>query len=490
MRWTFADLRAQSQGIAGALAARGVRQGDRVAIAMENRPEYLATLFGCAQLGAILATVNPDFRADEIQAILRNAEPACIVADRAGAVALQTAWANASIHRVPVLEIEEDGALVLGESYVQATASAGEGPSATIHPDDAILILYTSGSTAEPKGVVSTHRAEVWSAEAHRRIWHIGTGDGSLVTLPLAWAYGLATVTLSCLSAGAKVVLLPRFKPDTTLRALVDEPISHFFGVTTMFVMLGEYGRETGWAPTHLALRFTLSGGERRDNEAFAWFRDVTGVPVSDAYASTEVRPAITYDPWVDPVPREGSCGRIVPGVEAQLLGPTGNPVEPGEAGELWLRSTGMFREYFRQPALTADRRTADGWFRTGDIFQRSAEGYWSFTARATDVIRRGEANVSPVEVQNALVRHPRVRDIAVVGLPHPVYGEVVGAVVVGEFQSDEEALRELGEFGRHALAEFKLPSVIRVLPEIPRGATAKFDRRAIVALLAHARGV
>jgi long-chain acyl-CoA synthetase len=164
-------------------------------------------------------------------------------------------------------------------------------------------------------------------------------------------------------------------------------------------------------------------------------------------------------------------------------------PAEAGQAGELWLRSPGMFREYFRQPALTSERRSTDGWFRTGDVFRQDPEGYWSFVARATEVIRRGGANVSPVEVQNALARHPRVRDVAVVGLPHPVYGEVVGAVVVGEFQSDEEASRELGEFGRRVLAEFKLPSVVRIVPEIPKGATEKFDRRAIAALLGRSGG-
>src|SRR5206468_8539458 len=143
-----------------------------------------------------------------------------------------------------------------------------------------------------------------------------------------------------------------------------------------------------------------------------------------------------------------------------------------------------MFVEYFHQAELTAERRTRDGWFGTGDLMRMETDAYWHFVGRATEVIRRGGANVSPVEVQNALARHPRVRDVAVVGLPDPVYGEAVGAVVVGEFQSDEEATRELTELGRQVLAEFKLPVVVRVVSEIPKGATGKFDRPAIAALL------
>lgn len=487
--WTFARLRAESERTAGALAARGVGKGSRVAIMMENRPEYLSTLFGCAHLGAILATINLEFRASEIRYILDNAEPSVVVTDSSGARAFAAATSSGGLE-CPALELCGGASEpMFGDSFRDAVAAAPEVGPCAMAPEDPVLILYTSGTSAEPKAVLCTHGAEAWSAAAHAAVWGIGPEDTAVVPLTLAWAYGLATVTLSCLSAGSRAVLLPRFHPEALAAAIARERATLLFGVTTMFVMLRQFVEEAGEPVDMTSIRLALSAGERRDEETFRWFEDATGAAVSDAYAMSEVRPVMTYDPRVDPRPRPEACGRLVPGVEARLVGPDGEPVPRGEPGEAWLRSPGMFAGYFRQPELAAERLDANGWFGTGDILREDGDGYWYFVARSGELIRRAGANISPVEVQNVLARHPLVEDAAVVGIPDPLYGEAVAAVVVGAHGvAADEVVRSVRTYAREQLAEFKVPSVLRCVPAIPQTATGKFKRREIVELLAAGR--
>jgi long-chain acyl-CoA synthetase len=480
-RWSFAELDRQAGRVAAALASYGVGRGERVAIVMESRPEYVATLLGCARIGAVLTTVHLDFRAGEMRYIAESSEPSCFVVDATGRAALTAAGLDEET-MPPVLE--------LGGSLDEAMASAPDAPVEEMSPEDPVLILYTSGTVAKPKAVLGSHAAELWSVDAHRRVWGFGPGDAVLVPLTLAWAYGLMTVTASALSGGATVVLLPHFHPRAMGEAIEAERITKVFGVTTMFKMLSNYWSDREGPPDMSSIEFVLSSGERRDERAFAWLTERCGAAgVYDAYAMSEVRPVTTYDPRVDDGPLGASVGRLVDGVELRLVDEDGEDVAPGEPGEAWLRSPGMFTEYFRQPEVTASRRTPDGWFKTGDFLSMDPGGYCSFVARSADLIRRAGTNVSPLEVQNALAEHPLVEDVAVAGVPDETYGEAVGALVVLSGSADGEDVPEL--LRRHTaerLADYKVPSVVLVVPEIPRGTNGKFDRPRISTLLETAR--
>jgi long-chain acyl-CoA synthetase len=488
--WSFDALKEASRRLAGALTEAGVHPGDRVAIAMQNRPEYYVALLACARIGAILATVHLDFGVEEVGYVLDNCEPACVLADRTGAELLARDPKLRSIAG-PVLEIEQHGSTSFPGSVPlqEAVAGANTPPTLDVASSEPVLILYSSGTTARPKAVMSSHGAEAWSAEAHAKVWRITSEDRVVIPLTLAWAYGLATVGLSCLYAGATVVLMPRYTPHLLAETTERERVTLFFGVTTMFVMLANYARGQTQLPDMTSIRFALSGGERRDEEAFEWFRQTTGAAVSDAYAMSEVRPVLTYDPQVDPHPRPGVSGRLVPGVELKLCDERGDEVAPQGQGEAWVRSQGMFSGYFRQPELTSATLTADGWFRTGDILRDEGDSYYSFVARRDDIIRRAGANVSPVEVQNILVQHPLVADAAVTGVRHDVYGEEVGALVTlsaGEVPASIGD--ELRDFVAAHLASYKTPTIVRVIDAIPRNANGKFDRTTISRLLAEAR--
>ena len=475
--WTYGEVMRRSLALAAQLQKNGIGRGDRVAIVMPNRPEYYVALFACAYVGAVLATVNIEFRSSEIASILSNASPSAVLVDARGANVLQLLHDDVEL-TLPVLELPSEDGVQLGIPMI-LNADPPEIPMIELAPHDPALILYTSGSTAMPKAVLCTHGAEVWSANAHRSIWRINSLDRAVMPLTLAWAYGLCTVSLSCLLAGACIALLERFKPDELARTIADQRATLFYGVTTMFVMLSQYAAETQ-LPDLSSLRFALSGGEVRDEDVFRWFSSVAGAPVSDAYAMSEVKPVMTYDAILEPETVRGSCGRLVPGVEAKVVDENGQPLPAGEVGELWLRSRGMFSGYFGQPELTTQRMTDDGWFKTGDLMRESEDGHWFFAGRADDVIRRGGANVSPLEVETILLQHPRVDEVVVTGIPDATYGQLVVAIVVGSFESNEDAHRQLESFSTPRLAEFKIPKRAVLVDRIPTTTMGKLDRQTI----------
>lgn len=478
-RWSYRRLRERTVRLAGALAAQGVGPGDRVVLMMQNRPDCVASLLACAHLGAILAPVNIELGVNEVQHAFANATPKVVLVDRVGATALAAIRDQAGIPSLPFLELPEpDGALVLGTSLEKALDGVRTSSPLDVPPDAPVLLLYTSGSTAVPKAVLWTHRGESWAAAAHAGIWRLNALDRVVVPLTLAWAYGLCTVTLSTLRAGATAILLPKFRPDELAWSVARERATRLFGVTTMYAMLDGFLQAAHPAPDLRSLEVIVTD-ERPNAELFERLQRTCDARILETYAMSELRPVMTYDPMLDSRALAGSCGRVVPGVEVKLVDADGQEVGEGTAGELWARSPGMLKEYFRQPEATAARLTDDGWFKTADLFERARDGYWYFQGRASEVIRRGSANVSPREVERVLREHPKVTDVAVVGIKDPVFMEAVAALVVGDFQKDSDPTAELRQFAAHSLADFKIPTVIRCVPAIPKTATGKLDRRA-----------
>lgn len=304
--------------------------------------------------------------------------------------------------------------------------------------------------------------------------------DVVVVGLPLAWVYGLGTVSLPAFSAGAKVVLLTRFRPDDACKAISEHRATVFPGVTTMYGMIVGYAMSQQPHPDLSSIRLALSGGERRNEVAFSRFEELSGVPVFDVYASSEARPVFSYDPLVERRPIPGASGMLHPGVEAELRNEQGEPVPSGEVGELWIRSPSIIKEYFREPELTATRKDSRGWVRMGDLFRVDAQGHWFIEGRTTDMIIRGGANVSPAELEDHLVIHPKIREAIVLGRPDPKYGEEVVAFVVGEFSDQEIAERCVAEHCRGSIAEYKVPTTIKIIDKMPLGPTGKVDRRAL----------
>lgn len=475
---TYAELSRNIERAAGGLLKLGIRKGDRIAIFAENCPEYLTVYLASAKIGSIVATINPLFKEEEIGYILSNAEPRLVFVQAPLEDLLNRCYRASPVRpeRTISFDASGSGALTYADFMTLGVQTATEPVAA----DDGVVICYTSGSMSRPKPVFKSHGAERFLSRAHAKVWHIGLDDRTLVALPMAWLFGLTTTSMATLSAGGTAVYIPHFNPVLALEQMERQRITLFAGVMTMFAKMLQVSEEAGRDHDLSSLRFCVQGGEPRNEPVAQRFAAKFGVPIHDIYATSECAPNFTYDPLHDPQPRPGSCGRLVDGVEARLLDAQGRDVPVGSVGELVVRCPGMMLGYFREPALTADT-IKDGWFLTRDLVRVDEEGYYYVTGRTKDLIIRGGANIAPAEVEVVIARHPAVSEVAVIGVPDPVYGEQLKAyVVLRAGQSATE--RELCTFCVERLAKFKVPTQIEFLEQFPKGPTGKVLKNALKA--------
>ena len=341
------------------------------------------------------------------------------------------------------------------------------------------LILYTSGTTARPKGVLHTHATIVGSA---RTVVPLGVSDQSrlLVTLPLMHASGSTCTTFPALLSGATAVLVPVFDPAEVLDTIARQRCTWMLGLPAMmqFAVL-----EQERAPRDVSsLRFCLAGGDAVPVSLQERFKRSFGTPMHEGYAMSE---SVIITCNVEGASRPGSVGRPCEGVEVRVVDLSGNPVAEGETGELAVRSAANFTGYWADEQSTA-ANLRDGWLMTGDLMRRDSEGYLWFAGRRKEVIIRGGSNVSPQEVEEALYQHPAVMEVGVIGMPDAVYGEqVVACVSLRDGRSANAS--ELIDFARTRLADYKLPARVIFVSALPKGLTGKVQRRALKEMAASA---
>ena len=418
---SWRELEARAAGMARRLAGRGVGAGDVVALLLPNTAGFAAVLWGGLALGAIVAPLNPLLAADERERILSHLGPSAVI-DAAPAE----------------------------ESAATMTIADAAAPG---------IILYTSGSTGQPKGAVLSHAAlaaanESWAGP----VMGLAPNDRVLAALPLAHSFGLNGALLAPLLAGVTVVLQDRFSPEETLRAIGRHRATVFPGVATMFSRILE---SPALASADLSsLRLAVSGAAPCPWPLAREWRRRTGVRIVRGYGMTELFRPISYLA-AEPTDLPESIGRAVPGVTLRLVD-----------DELWIRSPAAMDGYLRAPEETA-AVLADGWFRTGDLATISPEGYVSIVGRKRELILRGGYSVVPGEVEATLLGHPAVAEAAVVGVAHAELGEDVAAFVTlrpGPPATPEELIA----FCRARLAGYKYPRRITIVEELPKSATGK----------------
>lgn len=467
---TYDELAAAVEISAGNLAARGIAPGQRVLFVAENTGEYIIAALTVWRLGAVVATAYATSGPDELRYIIGNCDPAMVLTGGSVEAAVRTTVA-ASNPATPVIPIKQ---------VLTGSAPAPAAPEAAAQ--EAGYICYTSGTSSHPKPVVHSQARLIQAAEIYAKTWHIRSDDRVIVAVPLAWAFGLITAAVCALCKGATIVIVEKFRPQAVLDVMEKERITMFLGVTTLFVKLLAYARESGIEHFGRTLRFCLSGGEPRNEPAFAEWTSRTGCAVHDVYAATESFPAVTYDPVSDPKPLPGSAGRVVDGVKLRLVRPDGSAAPAGEEGEAQWHGHATMLGYWRLPELTAVAMTDDGWYRSGDRVRIDEAGYVHVLGRYSDVIVRGGANVSPAEVEYVLDQHPSVVKSVVVGLPDPDYGQAVAAAVLlaPGVALDAAALQK---HCLERLAKYKAPTVIRTLKTLPTTANGKMKRRDVLSL-------
>ncbi|MGF7159509.1 long-chain acyl-CoA synthetase [Rhodoligotrophos appendicifer] len=462
---TYGAVVRQSTALAATLANRGVQAGQPLVVLCENSIEIMLFYYAAARLGAVFVPVNQSLSAPEVRFIL----------DHSGASVLYHDEALADVAAVAVEASQRCLISTLFAKLDETTRTPA--PERNLDHGD-FLVIYTSGSTGIPKAVVFDQAAESAGNDMLAELWGLSPQDVTLVALPMGFLYGLSTAAAAALQAGGEVVILRRFHPGEVLGALQHAGVTLFHGVPTMFAMLLEYAEQNDLDVDLSGLRLLICAGAPLSEELRQRFASRFHKEIDDYYALTEVRP-IFGRPWTDrdPVPK-GSLGKLAPRVEARVVDGEGRDVAAGAQGELLVRAPSMLKRYHNDEAQTR-AALRDGWFKTGDLSRRDAQGYYFLTGRIKDIIIRGGANIAPVEIEEILNSHEAVLTAAVIGVPDAKYGEVPVAYVIlrGQaFVTGEDLRRSCAEH----LAEFKVPAQIVLLDSLPLGSTGKVDKKAL----------
>jgi long-chain acyl-CoA synthetase len=486
-RLTYRELDAAASQVAAGLAARGIGPGDQVALSCPNLPCFPVVYYGILKAGATVVPLNVLLTEREIAYHLADSAAkayfcfegtADLPMGKAGLAAWQrtrTCEHFALLTADPAATSPSPEAETLAEfTHRQPTAFT----SAPTAETDTAVILYTSGTTGQPKGAELTHSNMVQNALLANRLFGQHPHDVHLVTLPLFHSFGQTVQMNAGLGTGATLVLLPRFDAGQALALMEREQVTFFAGVPTMYHALLHCDSEADKALA-ARMRVAVSGGAALPAEVMRRFEDRFGVPILEGYGLSETSPVATFN-RVDRPRRPGSVGLPVWGVQVMIVRDDGSPAETGEAGEVAIRGHNVMKGYFRRPEATAEVTDAKGWFRTGDVGTRDADGYLYIVDRKKDLIIRGGFNVYPRELEEVLLTHPGVSLAAVVGVPHPSHGEEVKAFVV---RAPGAALTEddLIAWCKQNMAAYKYPRIVEFRDGLPMTATGKILKRELV---------
>lgn len=472
-RWTWAQLACEAERIAAGLWRLGVRAGDRVALRCANRPEALLLPFAVARLGALLVTLDPDYRGAEQAHALRLAQPSLLVCEgEPGAAAAQAA---------DVLVL--DRADAPGRADWAALRRWGRDAHGTLaslplpQPGDAAVIFFTSGTTGTPKGATLSHRSLVNNARCVGATLGLSAADRVAVPVPLHHCFGLVLSVLASTASGAAMVFpAPVFDAAATLHAVQAERCSVLHGVPAMFLaLLRVQGRAR--RPRPRSLRTGLMAGAACPPALVRQVRAALLPGLSIAYGMTETGP-VSFQTLPGDAANDG-VGRLLPHLEARVVDTEGRTVPLGERGELCVRGYALMRGYWQEPERSAEALRG-GWMHTGDLAVLDAEGGCRIVGRVRDLVLRGEHSVFPQEVEAAFIRHPKVAAVQVFGVPDAELGEELCAWVVPR-PGTACSLAELRRFCRERLAPPQVPRHIRVvecLPVTVNGKPRKFVMR------------
>ncbi|HEX4724020.1 MAG TPA: long-chain fatty acid--CoA ligase [Pseudonocardiaceae bacterium] len=471
-RLSYTATQAAANRVANLLVASGVRPGDRVALSCANIPWFPIVYYGILKAGAVVIPMNVLLKAREIAYHLNDSGAKAYFCFVGTPELPMGEEGNASFDRAPDCE----HFFLIGSSELDDAIAEMPSEFETIatEPTDTAVVLYTSGTTGTPKGAELTHANMTLNALTCHRLFGTVEHDVHLITLPLFHSFGQSVQLNAGLGIGATLVLLPRFTPAAALTLMRDEQVTFFAGVPTMYWSL--VGMENA-ADFDIAgnLRMAVSGGAAMPVEILTQVHKIFGVEVREGYGLSETSPVATFNhPGREAKP--GSVGQPVWGIGVKLVDREWREVPDGEAGEIAIRGHNVMKGYLGRPEATAEAMR-EGWFRTGDIGTRDADGYYYIVDRAKDMIVRGGFNVYPRELEEVIMTHPAVSLVAVVGVPHPSHGEEVKAFVITK-PGVTLTEAELIAWCRQNMAGYKYPRLVEFRDSFPMTSTGKVLKR------------
>ena len=462
---SYAALVSLIDGYAVLLRARGVRPGDRVLLVSENCVDQVALIFAAAMLDAWSVHLNPRLSAPEVDAIQAHcgARLALYTAQVSPEAAAHAARACAGAH----------GALMIGPLNDACVPEKVEGAPVA-------ALVYTTGTTGQPKGVMLSHRNLLFVASVSSRLRGLVPQDRAWGVLPISHVYGLTSVLLGTLCAGACLQLAPRFTPAAMLRAIREDGLSIVQGVPAMYARLLELAAASPAAPSPLPsrLRFAYAGGSPLDPDLKRRAEALLGLPLHNGYGLTEAAPTVSQT-RLDAPRADTSVGQPIPGVEVRIVDKAGHDVADGAPGALWVRGPNVMRGYYRAPGPSAAALRPGGWLDTGDMARRDADGALFIVGRGKELIIRSGFNVFPLEVETVLNAYPGVMQSAVVGKAVADGNEEVVAFVQPA-AGQALAVDALQAWAAARLAPYKRPGRIVLMKALPAAATGKVLKHAL----------
>ncbi|HEX7065138.1 MAG TPA: long-chain fatty acid--CoA ligase [Bacillales bacterium] len=461
-----------SSQLAHALRNLGVEKGDRIVVTMPNCPEVIIAFGGISKSGAVVVPVMPLLQAQEVRYILEDCQPRIVLTNDLLLPKVREA-AKELPDPADIFTLEElDSVTSLRKKM---SHQPEEAPSVSIEDDDEAALLYTAGTTGQPKGVRLSHKNLYTNAKAAAKIAGVLTtkeGRVGLGLLPMSHAFGFTIMNTSLL-LGDKDVLLPKFDPASTLEAIERYGVTHFAGVPAMFH--GLYNHPAADQYDTSTLIACISGSASLPRQLATDFQRKFGCVILEGYGLSEAAPIVTATDPTKPF-KPGSVGLPLEGIEVAVIDESGNRLPPNEAGELIVSGPNVTKGYLDRPEETG-KILRDGWLHTGDMARIDEDGYVFIVDRKKDVIIRGGFNVYPRDLEELLMTHPDVNEAGVVGTPSKRMGEEVVAYVVTDAGS-KVTERELIDFCQDQLAKYKTPRFLRIVNHIPKNLIGKTDKK------------
>ena len=471
---TYGELNAKVNKVANGLKQLGVKQGDRVALYMHNLPQFVEAFYGAQVVGATIIPMNVMYKAGEIQYIINDAGVKAVIT-------LAPFYPNVQAIRNETPSLEQ--AIVLSADPVPGAALwhqafAGQSDQATPaagNEDEVAVILYTSGTTGKPKGAMLTHKNLIGNVQQCDQIERlkVSADDSVWLGLPMFHSYALSVGMNSCVYHGATMDIMERFDPTASLEMFQKDKVSIVLAAPPMYIAWVNHPNVSSYDLS--SIRVASSGAAALPVAVLEKFHRLTGVEIMEGYGLTETSPVATTNA-AGPVTKPGSIGPAIPEMEIKLVDDNDNEVPMGEPGELVCRGPNVMKGYFNKPEAN-EEAFRNGWFHTGDIATVDDDGYYSIVDRKKDMILVSGFNVYPREVEEALYRHPKIADAAVVAAPDEYQGESVLAFVVLH-QGQEATEQEIIDYCRSTIAVFKCPRRVEFRTELPKNMTGKVLRR------------
>ncbi len=473
---TYAELDRQADALASALLRQGLQRGEVVCTYLPNSIDYVVVVLAVARSGAIFSPINPRYKAFEVAAMLRQAQPRVVLTTRALDPVLRAAAASIAGHDMLVVHADAKQPSPNGAIALQPLLEQVPRPLPVVEENDFFSLMFTSGTTGEPKGALATHRARMlWVLNATIQ-YGLDEGDHYLGTMPQVHSAGL-TFTLMHLYAGATVRILPHFDAREFLRIVESERVTSALTVPTMLTMIVEEIDRAARPPSLATLKRLVTCGSPLPVATKRRVLEKVTSQLYDYYGSTESNSMTVLRP-ADQLRKPESVGQAFRNVELMIADESGAACASGVVGEVCCANPSVMTAYRNRPEETA-RAFRGRWFRTGDLGFLDADGFLHLVGRSTDVVISGGVNIYPAEIEQVLLLHPAVLDAAVVGVPDPKWGQAVKAYLVLR----DGASLDLEEAQRHCmahLADFKKPRSVEFVTAIPKNAGGKTVKSAL----------